>query len=473
MNHVVKGLFACGVRPKDRVIVCMAGRPSYLSAVTALDRLGAVPVVVPPNATRRELESVIERAGARHLVADPERARDAISLGLEVLVLGGGGQARDLGPGLIDMEAIDPANVTLPPGFQPDAARAGDPAVILSVRGRGVDISLAPITHHRWALSAIGAAAACTLRPDDTVYCCLPLHHPAGLLVSVGSALASGARLALATEFDAARFWSDVRRYGATVVFYAGEMLRPLVDADVTPHDRHHPLRLFAGSGMRPDLWRRVSERFGAGVLEFYASTTQNVVLANASGAKVGAIGRPLPGSTDLEIVCFDLARRAPVRDKKGLARRAPVNDPGLGIARLPRDAPDRGPRVIHDVFEPGDTWFAAQDLLRRDEDGDIWFVDRVSGMVETPAGFVSTRQIEDALYRLPEIELAACLTNLVAFVVSKGPLDAARISRAPGERPRLVHRLATMPMTEGFQPNKLALETAPLQILETLRLEE
>jgi putative long chain acyl-CoA synthase len=230
---------------------------------------------------------------------------------------------------------------------------------------------------------------------------------------------------------------------------------------------------------MRADLWRRLTERFGAGVLEFYAATTENIVLANASGAKVGAIGRPLPGSAELDIVRVDLATRAPRRDENGRIRRASTNEPGLGIARVPpARADDRSGRILRDVFEAGDTWFASQDLLKKDDDGDIWFVDRLSAMIRTERGFVSTRRIEDALYRLPEVHLAACVAvpEPVAFVVSPASLDPARIARAlaedlaPDERPRAVHRVAAIPMTEGFQPNRLELRAGSVEIVETLR---
>src|SRR5690606_32433529 len=157
---------------------------------------------------------------------------------------------------------------------------------------RSGEVKVSRVSNGRWAFSALGVASAATLTPADTVYCCLPLHHPSGILVGVGGALMGGARLALSTRFDRDAFWPEVRRYGATVVFYAGEMARGLLDATPTRMDRSHPVRLFAGSGMRRDVWRRLVERFGVGVLEFYASTERNLVLANASGEKEGALGR-------------------------------------------------------------------------------------------------------------------------------------------------------------------------------------
>ena len=46
VDAVVRGLWHCGVRPGDRVGVMMANRPSYLSAVAALSRLGAVACLI-------------------------------------------------------------------------------------------------------------------------------------------------------------------------------------------------------------------------------------------------------------------------------------------------------------------------------------------------------------------------------------------------------------------------------------------
>ena len=53
---------------------------------------------------------------------------------------------------------------------------------------------------------------------------------------------------------------------------------------------------LLALGGLGFFLWRKLKQRFaGVGVLEYYASTEASAVLANASGEKIGAVGRPLP----------------------------------------------------------------------------------------------------------------------------------------------------------------------------------
>lgn len=468
IDNVVRGLWSCGVRPGERVGVVMGSRPSLLVMLTALGRLGAVPVLAPPEASSVALSEAFARVGVSRVACDPDHASVArASAQGGVLVLGGGSRRRDLGEGLTDMEAIDPAHVTLPGDLVLDAGRAGDLALVLLKPGEGGALRDAPVTHRRLALSALGAAAACTLTPEDTVYCAVPLHHPTGVLVCVGAALAGGSRLALGERFDAAEFLPEARRYGATVAFYAGEMLRALVHLPPGRGDRTHPLRLLAGSGMRADLWVKLKERFGVDVMEFYASTSQRIVVANASGEKVGALGKKLPGSADFLVARVDLATGAPARDAQGALVAAEIEEPGLLVARLDeREEAPPGARVIE---APDGRWCASRDVVWKDVDGDLWFVDSLDGFVRTDAGVVSTRQVEDALYGLAEVELAvawgeerAGRTRLRAAVVAKGEVPRERVTAAlsglePHARPDVVARVESLGLTEGFRPDRRA----------------
>ena len=492
VDAVVRGLIRCGVSRGDLVAVLMAPRPSYLSVTAALSRLGAVPILLSPARSRATLEEAVHASAPRFLVADPESAALGKELSDEVLVLGGANEERDLPPGVVDMELIDPSSVELPGWYEPNPGCARDLGLIMLTAGRGKKPRAAKITNQRWAFSAYGTAAACTLSPRDTVYCCLPLHHPAGMLVTVGGSLVGGSRLALATHFDPDNFWDDVRRYGATVVFYAGEMLRELLRAQPSATDNTNPIRLFAGSGLRSDVWQRIVDRFGPlGILEFYASTEGNAVLANASGEKVGALGRPLPGSAEVELVRYDFDAEEFPRDDRGLLIRCGADEDGVLLARLNAEHPlasftggaEAGKRLLQGVLEPDDTWFVTWDVLRRDEDGDFWFVDRVSRVLRTPHGRVATRAIENRLYGFSP------LRHTVVYGIEEGEFDrpvavvATYDDRAvdlkawnafaseldPSERPVWLKRIERIPMTDGFRPNKSLLESEPLDVAAEL----
>jgi len=486
VDNVVRGLIRCGVRRGEPVAVLMGPRPSYLSVTAALSRLGAVPILLSPGRGSATLQEAIHGSAPRFLIADPETAVLGTELCDEVLVLGGAREERALPSGVTDMEIIPPDTVELPGWYEPNPGCARDPALIMLTAGRGKKPRAAKISNQRWAFSAYGAAAACTLSPRDTVYCCLPLHHPAGMLVAVSGGLVGGSRLALATEFDPEAFWEDVRRYGATVVFYAGEMLRELLHAEPSAADNENPVRLFAGSGLRRDAWQRIVDRFGpVGILEFYAATEGNALLANASGEKVGALGRPLPGSAEVALVRYDFDTEEFDRDDHGFLVRCDLGEPGVLLARLDAAHPlasftggdEAGRRLLQGVFEASDIWFITWDVLRRDVDGDFWFVDRSSRMLRTAAGVVATRAVEDALYGFP------ALRHTVVYGVEQDGADRPVAVVAthdnerldlqawnefvagldPSERPSWVKRVERIPMTDGFRPDKAALESEPL----------
>ena len=132
------------------------------------------------------------------------------------------------------MERIDPDRVELPAWYRPNPGRASDLAFVLFT-GEGERTRANRITNGRWALSAFATASAAALSAADTVYAVTPIHHPSGLLMSIGGAIAGGARLAIARDFDPATFWEEVRRYGVTVASYTWTMLRELVERAAGP----------------------------------------------------------------------------------------------------------------------------------------------------------------------------------------------------------------------------------------------
>lgn len=477
VDAVVRGLIACGVKPGMRVGVMMKSRPSQLTIVGAVNRLGAVSVLLSPETSDDTMARSLALGEAELVIVDPDNAaRTRAAVAIKVMVLGGVGDqgdalpgetrpARHIPAGVIDMETIDPATVTLPAWYRPDLGRARDLAMIFVAADRATRI-----TNRRWAFSAFGAAAAATLTTRDTVYCCLPLHHPSGTLVAAGSAIASGARLALAARFEPETFWDEVRRYGVSVVYYAGEMCRRLVDAPPVVGEMNNPVRLFAGSGMRPDVWRRLVERFGpVGVLELYASTEANAVLANAAGRKIGSVGRPLPGSAHVVVAAWDEATDDFVRDGHGHLIPARLDEPGMLVAQLTRAGSDIAhidpKRVLRDAFEAGDTWFVTGDFMRVDTEGDYWFVDRLGQMVKTAHGDVASTRIEDAIYAYGGVALcivAGTGENAIAAIQlhPHTTLDLVALSaavRALPEyaRPVKVRVVENIPMTDGFRALK------------------
>ena len=257
--------------------------------------------------------------------------------------------------------------------------------------------------------------------------------------MSIGGAVVGGARLAMATRFDPDTYWQEVRRYGVTVASYTWTMLHDLVAAPPQPGERHHPVRLWIGSGMPRGLWRRVQRRFApARVLEFYASTETGAILVNVRDAKPGAMGRPLPGSPEVALAAYDLDADQLVLGADGFVKRAPDGEPGMLLARS-RETTGTSMIALRGVFARGDAWLATGDLFRRDADGDYFRLDNVREIIRTPAGPVFTAPIRDALGDLPAVDIAVAygITDAKGREVPVAAVTVRARSRAVGRRPR------------------------------------
>lgn len=479
VDNVVRGLIEIGVRQGEHVGVLMQTRPSALTVISALSRLGAVAVLMRPDG---DPEREAELGRASRIISDPQNAEGAlVQTGLQVYVLGGGGEERTLAPGLIDMERIQPDEVRVPAWFEPNPGRAGDLAFILFT-GTGERTLANRITNRRWALSAFGTASSASLISSDTIYSAQPAYHPSALLMSVGGAIAGGARLAVASEWEPEIFWDEVRRYGATVVSYTWAMLDEIAEAPPHPGEQHHPVRLFMGSGMPAGLWRRVSERFSpARVLEFYASTEGDAVLVNVSGRKAGCKGRPLPGSADVRIARWDPIDRRLVEGDDGFAVACSKHETGMLLARVRPDQIGMGDGILRGVFEPADAWLETGDLFRRDVDGDYWLVDHAPALIRSAHGVVPSGPIQDALGAIDAVALAVAYgvrttdgssqIPCAAVTVREGaeivPADLERAMADLGDAgiPWVVRVVDEIPLTTWYRPMTGPLREAGLKV--------
>ncbi len=468
ITNVVRGLIAVGVRQGDHIGVLMETRPSALVAVAALSRLGAVAVLLPPS---QSLPELLRLGSVTDVVADPEHASRVTDAGGRALVLGGGGAERDLpadlGPGVVDLERIDPEAVGLPRWYRLDPGRAGDLAFVFFTRSTGT-WQAKLVTNHRWALSAFGTASAARLTAASTVYCLSPLHHPSGLLTAVGGAVAGGSRIALSRGFDPATFDEEIRRYGVTVVSYTWAMMRELVSRPANPRETLPTIRLFMGSGMPRGVWRRVTDRYpGTRVLEFYAGTEADVVLANLSTTKPGARGRPLPGTAEVRLVRVDPDSGAILTGPDGYALPSDVGEPGMLVTR-PRLRIDASVRRLRGLFRPGDAWVPTNDVFERDRDGDFWLLGSASAVVRTAHGPVYPIQVADALGDLPQVDLAvvygvpggagrvavAAVSRWGSQAITAADIGGALASVPSAARPDIVHVVDDIPVTNWYRPD-------------------
>ncbi|CAK9044385.1 unnamed protein product [Durusdinium trenchii] len=210
----------------------------------------------------------------------------------------------------------------------------------------------AKVTHARmYGLGGVSRLLA--LQPGDVLYTCLPLYHTAGGALGAMSCFLSGATMALAKKFSAARFWREISEQRCTVFQYIGELGRYLVNyAREHPEVCHirHRLRGAIGNGLRPEVWDEFQDKFNIPVVvEFYGATEGNGALVNVcrkSDRQLrGAVGRGGLGFdlvTGFKIVKFDVENECPIRDSKGHCIEAAPGEPGELLFPIKEDHPSK-----------------------------------------------------------------------------------------------------------------------------------
>ena len=412
VDALVKHLFAIGVRPGMTVGILMDNQPDYLTATVALNRLGCTAALVNSGAQKSSLSHALAAGQAEILLVDAAHVKDASAV-LEKRQLVGVGMPTDDSEKCsywINLDFDKPPEVDLPPR---NPMASTETAMLIYTSGTTGLPKAAKISNRRWFFAASGAAAMAGMTPRDTVYCALPLYHGTGFLLAAGGALVGGARLMLGRKFSVGAFWRDCRVGGVTIVFYVGEMCRYLVSAPEVANEKNHSIRLMVGNGMRADVWSRFLHRFGnVRIVEFYASTEGNVATINLTGEKIGSIGRIPFQISQAELVRYDVEEDDFIRDAMGYCVPCDADEPGVLISRIRDDRVwtrfegyvDDGEtrkKVLSDVFERGDRWFNTGDLLKRDDEGDYWFVDRLGDTFRWKGENISTEEVNLVMSKL------------------------------------------------------------------------
>ena len=105
-------------------------------------------------------------------------------------------------------------------------------------------------------------------------------------------------------------------------------------------------------------------------------------------------------------------------RDENGFMQQCGVGEVGEAIGMI-IDLPDviggrfegytspeaTEKKILRNVFKEGDAWWSSGDLLRYDEDGYCWFVDRVGDTFRWNSENVSTTEVTDALGDFPGLD--------------------------------------------------------------------
>ncbi|HWP26033.1 MAG TPA: long-chain-acyl-CoA synthetase [Xanthobacteraceae bacterium] len=419
-NRYARWALSQQIEKGDTVCLLMLNRPEYMAVWIGITRIGGVVSLLNTNLVGPSLAHCIDIVQPKLIIVANELAQ---SLASATPFLKSRAQVWCYGNST-NHPRIDTAVAGLSGAPLSAAERRplhiDDRALYIYTSGTTGLPKAANLNHYRIMLAAHGFAGVMNTTARDRMYDCLPMYHTTGGIVATGALLLSGGSVFVREKFSVRDFWDDVVRHDCTIFQYIGELCRYLVHAPANPNETRHHLRLACGNGLRPELWEPFKKRFRIPqILEFYGATEGNVNIFNFEG-KPGAVGR-IPWFVahrfPTAIVKFDVEREQPVRDARGFCIRCAPNEVGEVIGKIINkpskpasrfegyaSADESEQKILRNVFKPGDAWFRTGDLMRQDERGYFYFVDRIGDTFRWKGENVSTSEVAAVITSFPGI---------------------------------------------------------------------
>ncbi len=421
-NRYARWAQANGVKKGDVVALMMLNRPDYMVFWIGVTRAGGVVALLNTNLSGAGLAHCVDIVSPKHVIVGAGLG-DAFGTARGLLktkpaIWAHGGEAG--GDPRVDEAMKDFSDAPLSAAEKP-GLNIEDHALFIYTSGTTGLPKAANINHYRLMAMTLGFRGIMNVQPSDRMYDTLPMYHSNGGVLATGATLVGGGSVVIREKFSAREFWADAAQSEATLVFYIGELLRYLLNAPPGPADKSHKVRLCCGNGLRGDIWMPFKERFAIPqILEWYAATEGNVAVFNWDGTP-GAVGRIpwwLESRFVVKIVKFDIDSETPLRGLDGLCIEAEPGEAGEVIGQIVNDPQkptnrfegyaDKGAtesKILRDVFEQGDMWFRTGDLMKKDEDGYFYFVDRIGDTFRWKGENVATIQVAEALTEHPQVE--------------------------------------------------------------------
>ncbi len=412
-NRYARWALDQGLQKGEVVGLLMTNRPEYVAIWLGISSIGCVVALLNFNLSGSSLAHCVNIVSPKHLIVAADLLDSATSA-LQALAFTPAIWA--YGPGNGKFPRIDPdieqRSGEVLSGSERRSVTIDDRALYIYTSGTTGLPKAANVSHARvmqwshWFAGMMGTGTT------DRLYNCLPMYHSIGGVVAPGAALVGGGSIVIRNKFSASRFWSELVRWDCTLFQYIGELCRYLLHAPPTIEDSGHRIRMACGNGLAPEIWEAFKHRFRIPrIFEFYAATEGGVSLFNIEG-KCGAIGHIpayLAHRFSPALVRFDLEAEEPARNEQGFCIRCERSEIGEALARAADDSSAIGSRfegytsgeatdkrILRDVFEPGDSWVRTGDLMRKDEKGYFYFVNRIGDTFRWKGENVATSEVAE-----------------------------------------------------------------------------
>ena len=412
VDNLAFNLHRRGIGRGDRVLIQLPNLAEFVIGYFALQKIGAVVVLLTVNHTAREVSHLAGLTKPKGwIVPDTYRKIDFLSLvaqvckdnpELETVVIAGD----QVTPGGLRM-----ADLVLPgadPGETRRALQAAKPhcGEVCQILPSGGTTGLpkgAPRTHADYLCNIEYTSKAWDLNVTDTCLVATTVGHNLALLVTCTASVFHGATMVLLDSTNPRDFCDTVQKEKVTCTGLVPTLISRYVNYEnLADYDMGSLQRVYVGAANSPpELVRQVEERMGARYI-------------NAFGMVEGPLAQSRPQDT-LEIRCNTIGRQCcPYDEIVTLDELGRVNPPGKE-GELAARGPGvftgyfKNPQANRDSFTP-DGYFRTGDLAVIDEQGIIRITGRIKDIIIRGGENIAARDVEDLISAHPKVEYVAAV---------------------------------------------------------------
>ncbi len=394
-------LYRRGVRFGDRVLMALLNRTEYVEAVLGANLIGAIPVPVNIRMSPAEVGYLVTDSGARVIVTEKLLAplADAVNAstgGIDTTIVVDGSE----NPAHLDYETLlaeDPSD--LPEIDVPEETVA----LIMYTSGTTGKPKGAMLTHTNMQAQAVTAMNSASGESDDVASIVPPIFHIAGIggFAPVFYRGIPGVIHALGA-FDADVMLDTLEREGTTSVFMVPAQWQAVCAAQKA---RPRNLRLrnisWGAAPASDSVLNAMNETFpAASNMTAFGQTEMSPVTCMLEGKdalrKIGSVGKVVP--------CVTARIVDPMMNdvKPGEVGEIVYRGPNMMKGYW------QNPQATADAFRGG--WFHSGDLVREDEEGFLYVVDRAKDMIISGGENIYCAEVENVLFGHEKIAEAAII---------------------------------------------------------------
>jgi acyl-CoA synthetase (AMP-forming)/AMP-acid ligase II len=387
-----------GLGEGDRIAVYLHDTPAYVPAVLGVWRVGAVASPINTRFGLSELDytlSDLEPSGMlvsdvfADKVAELQDRLDGLDPAAVLEVERDGGFAGDALP-----DGDDAPGIT--------RRLDGEPAVVMYTSGTTGHPKGVVQTHRNVGAQVDVNVEHFRLQQADAMVVSVPLFHVGGLYGGVLPLLAVGGTIVVQAEWDAAGWGRLVAEHEATT---SGLIPTMMLDALNTPEARERDtssLRyaVYGGSPATEATIAQFREAFDVPHLFNYYGQTEVTGLSVTFGPdaeiRPALLGKPVHA---IEHRVVDVAA-------DGLGDVEP-GEPGELVVRGDPVTPGYWDESLNPEYF-SDGWLHTDDVVREDDEGWLYYVDRADDMIISGGENVAPSEVENALQDHPGVEAVA-----------------------------------------------------------------